>query len=224
MSTAHREQRYAVLLSGRGTTLGALQAAAADGRLPAPPAMVVSNRADAGGLALAREAGLPARAVRPQDYPDRDSYEAVLAETIDAGDVHWLILAGYMRVLGKAFVRHFHGRMVNIHPSLLPAYRGLDTYRRALEAGERVHGSSVHFVTEELDGGPVIAQAEVEVRPGDTVASLRARTKARERKLYPLVLNWLLRERVRMENGKVLLDGKVLNGPLRFPADKEISA
>ena len=215
---------FAVLLSGRGSTYAALQQAAETGELAGKPRIVLSDRAEAGGLGIARNSNVPARALPPEDYPDRAAYESDLGDAVEDSGADWLVLAGYMRILGDAFVRRFMGRMINIHPSLLPAYRGLGTYRRALAAGERIHGTSVHFVTPELDGGPVIAQAEVPVYPEDDVASLRRRTKARERVLYPRVLDWILRGRVQLADGQVLLDGKPLAEPVRFPADREISA
>lgn len=215
---------FAVLLSGKGSTYRALQHAADAGELAGRPCRVLSDRPEAEGLAIARQSGVPARALPPADYPDQDRYERELGDAVEDSGADWLVLAGYMRILGEDFVRRFQGRMINIHPSLLPAYRGLGTYRRALAAGERIHGTSVHFVTPELDGGPVIAQAEVPVQPGDDVARLRRRTKARERVLYPRVLDWVLRGRVRLADGRVRLDGKPLPEPIRFPADREISA
>nr|WP_301288324.1 phosphoribosylglycinamide formyltransferase [Natronospira proteinivora] len=210
-----------VLLSGRGSTYQALETACGRGRMPAQIAAVVSDRPKAHGLTLAREHGYAAVAVPRRDHPDRESHEQAMAEAIDRYQPDWIILAGYMRILGKAFVERYQGRMLNTHPSLLPAYRGLNTYQRALEAGESLHGCSIHFVTEALDGGPVIAQAEVPVYPGDTAEELEARTRARERMLYPMVIKLAVEGRLSMRDEAVLLDNTPLKAPLKLAWDKE---
>ena len=207
-----------VLVSGHGSNLQAI--------LDKAPALgyevraVVSDRPDAGALERARRAGIPAEVLPAKDHPDRDSYDAALAARVDAHSPRLLVLAGFMRILGTAFVRRHTGRLINIHPSLLPKYRGLHTHRRALEAGERVHGCSVHFVTEELDSGAVIAQAEVPVRPDDTEMTLRTRVQAQEHRLYPQVIGWFAAGRVSLKGGQVWFDGAPLHMPRIFPWDE----
>jgi len=213
--------RLAVLLSGEGSTYAAIQTAFEQGQLAAQPVLVLSDRPGAGGLKKADRHGVEAVARRPKNYPERRAHEQAMAEVIDAVSPDWVILAGYMRILGAEFVQRYQGRMLNTHPSLLPAYRGLNTYQRALEAGETWHGCSIHFVTEDLDGGPVIAQAEVPVQAGDDAAELERRTRARERMLYPMIIDMAASGRLTMQNGQVLLDGHILTAPLRLPWDKE---
>ncbi len=153
---------------------------------------VISNRADAAGLAFAEKEGIPTRVVPHKDYPDRDSYDAALQKAIDEHRPDLVILAGFMRILTDGFVNHYTGRMINIHPSLLPSFRGLHTHRQAIEAGVRVHGATVHFVTPELDGGPIIAQAVVPVLPDDDENSLADRVLEQEHRLYPRVIGWFV--------------------------------
>lgn len=153
---------------------------------------VISNRADAAGLAFAEKEGILTRVVSHRDYPDRESYDAALQKTIDEHHPDLVILAGFMRILTDSFVNHYTGRMINIHPSLLPSFRGLHTHRQAIEAGVRVHGATVHFVTPELDGGPIIAQAVVPVLPGDDEDSLADRVLEQEHRLYPRVVGWFV--------------------------------
>ncbi len=153
---------------------------------------VISNRADAAGLAFAEKEGIPTRVVPHKDYPDRDSYDAALQKAIDEYRPDLVVLAGFMRILTDGFVNHYTGRMINIHPSLLPSFRGLHTHRQAIEAGVRVHGATVHFVTPELDGGPIIAQAVVPVLPGDDENSLADRVLEQEHRLYPRVIGWFV--------------------------------
>lgn len=168
---------------------------------------VISNRADAPGLLLAREHGIATAVVDHKSFATRDDFDAALADVIEthcekrAPD--WLVLAGFMRILTPAFVRRFEGRMLNVHPSLLPAFTGLHTHRRAIEAGCKVAGATVHLVTPDLDHGPIVAQAVVPVLHGDTEASLAARVLAREHMLYPLALRWCLEGALRVENGVV---------------------
>jgi phosphoribosylglycinamide formyltransferase 1 len=221
MSAPESDTRLAVLLSGLGSTYAAVQAACDEGRCRARIVQVLSDRDGAGGLGTAKDRGIPAHALPRKDFADRTSHEAALIAAIEAAGAHWVILAGYMRILGADFVRHFQGRMLNTHPSLLPRYRGLNTYQRALDAGDSLHGCSIHFVTEDLDGGPVIARAEVPVYEGDTAAELERRTKARERKLYPLIIDMAVGGRLHMRDDRILLDGNPLTEPLRLPWDKE---
>jgi phosphoribosylglycinamide formyltransferase-1 len=203
----------AILLSGEGTTMRAIVEASRDGRLGLNPTLVLSDRDDAPGLVWARAAGVRTAVLSYRDLGKKNAekrLDALLAETAPA----WIALAGFMRVLGPDVVRPRLGRMVNIHPSLLPRYPGLDTYRRALEAGEREHGSTVHFVDESLDGGPRIAFVRVPVRADDDPGRLAARTKAAERKLYPWVLDRLACGILRWDDGKVRYGDTVLDDPL----------
>lgn len=163
---------------------------------PAKLSAVISNRADAAGLVFAEKEGIPTRVVSHQDYPDRESYDAALLKVIDEYRPDLVVLAGFMRILTDNFVNHYTGRMINIHPSLLPVFRGLHTHRQAIEAGVRVHGATVHFVTPELDGGPIIAQAVVPVLPGDDEDSLADRVLEQEHRLYPRVVAWFVNDKV----------------------------
>lgn len=184
--------RVVVLISGRGSNLGALLEA----DLPVHYACVISSRANAAGLDIAAARGVPTAVVAGRDYPERAAYDAALAARIDACAPDLVILAGFMRVLGEDFVRHYAGRMINIHPALLPAFPGLDTHARALVAGVRLHGCTVHFVTPEVDAGPIIAQAAVPVRADDTPDTLAARVLRQEHRLYPRVVRWFAEGRV----------------------------
>ena len=205
-----------VLISGRGSNLQSIIEQAAAGELPVDIRAVISNRPDAAGLERARAAGIETAVVDHRDYPDRAAFDAALARCIDRYEPGAVALAGFMRILTPDFVRHYRGRLLNIHPSLLPAYRGLDTHRRALADGARRHGASVHFVTEELDGGPVILQAEVPVLAGDTPETLAARVLAQEHRLYPAALRLLAEGRVRLGEGEVLFDDRPLEAPLHL--------
>lgn len=180
--------KVGVLISGRGSNMASLIAAAADPAYPATIALVVSNRPDAAGLARAAAAGVPAEVVDHKAFPDRERFERALDDRLRASAIELVALAGFMRVLTSWFVRRWEGRLVNVHPSLLPAFRGVDTHARALAAGVAEHGCSVHLVTPELDAGPVIAQETVPVLPGDTAETLAARVLEREHALYPRAL------------------------------------
>lgn len=184
--------RIAVLISGRGTNLQSIIDAVASGQLAATIAVVISNRPDAGGLQRARDAGIEALCLNPRDYPDRRAYDAALAETLVARDVTLVCLAGFMRLVGEPLLDAFPQRVLNIHPSLLPSFPGLEAQRQALEYGVRVTGATVHLVTSELDGGPIIMQAAVPVRSGDTVETLDARILAEEHRLYPQAIRLVL--------------------------------
>ncbi len=192
-----------ILISGRGSNMEAVVRAARSEGWPARVAAVISNRADAGGLAFAAAHGIPTAVVPSKNYPDRASFDAALQHEIDRFAPDLVVLAGFMRILTAPFVAHYEGRMLNIHPSLLPAYPGLDTHRKALEAGEREHGATVHFVTAELDHGPMVAQARVPVLPGDTEDSLAARVLAEEHKLYPYAVRLFIEDRLSIEQGGV---------------------
>lgn len=212
--------RLVVLISGRGTNLGAMLDAIGDGRLVAEVALVVSSRRDAGGLEIAARAGVPTAVVRRRDYPDRAQFEQALCEVIDPHHPDTLALAGFMHILGPEFVAHYQGRLLNIHPSLLPHYRGLDTHARVLATGDADHGCSVHFVTEELDGGPLVARALVPVLANDTEETLSKRVQSREHVLYPLVLSWRASRRLQLTEKGVELDGRLLP-PEGFQLDWE---
>lgn len=203
--------RLAVLISGRGSNLLAIHAACQRGTLDADIVLVASDRA-APGIDAARAAGLPAEILDARQFADRAAHDAAMQARIDAARPDIVVLAGYMRILTSAFVAHYAGRLLNIHPSLLPRHKGLHTHRRALEAGDAEHGASVHYVTAELDGGPVVLQAQVPVLPGDTEATLSARVQAREHSIYPKVLQWIASGRLVYRDGPVL-DGEPLQSP-----------
>jgi len=183
-------RRICVLISGRGSNLEALLAAAAAGTLGGAVVAVVSNRAEARGLAIAAAHGVPTQVLDHRAFASRDAFDAALADTVGACGPDLVVLAGFMRVLGAAFVRRFDGRLINIHPSLLPAYPGLHTHRRALADGARIHGCTVHFVTPDVDVGPIVAQAAVPVLPGDDEHALAARVLVAEHALLPAVVRW----------------------------------
>jgi phosphoribosylglycinamide formyltransferase 1 len=203
-----------VLISGSGSNLQALiDAARRD--LPVDIRAVISNEADAFGLERARRAGIEARVLSHRAFPSRAAYDQALADLIDVFEPGLVVLAGFMRVLTPGFVSRYQGRMFNIHPSLLPRFRGLHTHKRALEAGETVHGASVHFVTEELDGGPLVLQARVPVESDDDPEQLAARVLKQEHRIYPKVVRWFSEGRLRLgEDGKPRLDGRILEQPL----------
>jgi phosphoribosylglycinamide formyltransferase-1 len=202
-----------VLISGSGTNLQALIDAAAGGA-PFRIAAVVSNRPGVRGLERAAAAGIETRVLDHTDFPDRTGFDAALAERVAALRPGLVVLAGFMRILTDAFVERFSGRLINIHPSLLPAFQGLHTHRRALEAGISEHGASVHFVTPELDGGPVIAQIRVPVEPGDSEAALGARVLRHEHVLLPQVVTWFAEGRLALRDGRVWFDGEPRTRPL----------
>lgn len=208
-----------VLISGNGSNLQAIIDACQDGTIRgASVAAVLSNKADAYGLERARQAGIDTVHLAAGDYADRDSYDRALAESIDTYQPDLVILAGFMRILSNDFVRHYQGRMLNIHPSLLPKYTGLNTHQRAIDAGDKEHGTSVHFVTEELDGGPVILQAKVPIFDNDTVDEVVARVQLQEHRIYPLVANWFLQGRLCMQGDSAVFDGEPLP-PHGYAAD-----
>ena len=188
-----------ILISGRGTNMEAIVGAG----LPAKVAAVISNRADAAGLKFAAESGIAAEVVDERKFSSRGAFDTALEAAIERHSPDLLALAGFMRVLGGDFVRHYSGRMVNIHPSLLPAFPGLHTHRRALQEGVKLHGCTVHFVTPQVDHGPIIVQAAVPVRAGDTEATLAARVLRQEHRVYPLAIRWFVEGRLAVENGIV---------------------
>lgn len=214
-------KRIAVLISGRGSNLKALIDACAGGRISGRIVLVVSNRPEAPGLAYARDAGIPHVVVDHRRYPDREAFDRALGDQLAEHRPDLIVLAGFMRILTVGFVERFAGRMVNIHPSLLPDFRGLDTHARALAAGVDQHGASVHVVTAELDGGPVILQARVPVCAGDGPESLAARVQAAEHRLYPAAVGLICSGRIQASGDKVLCDGKPLQRPLQLDPEPE---
>ncbi len=211
----------AVLASGRGSNLEALVAARDAGTLPVEFMLVASNQATARALRLAEHRGIPTLALDPRGFATRRAFDEELMRRVAASGARCVVLAGFMRVLSDTVVAAWQGRMINIHPSLLPKYRGLHTHRKALAAGDREHGASVHFVTAELDGGPVIAQATLAIEPGDTEASLAARLLVLEHRLLPATLALIAAERIRMGAAGIEYDGQVLTQPLRL-VDKRL--
>ncbi|MCK6527810.1 phosphoribosylglycinamide formyltransferase [Myxococcota bacterium] len=211
--------RFVVLVSGRGSNLDALQRACEDGRVPARVVRVVSNDPGAPALARSRERGIDAVAVPHRSCRDRDEFDARIAETVRAAEPDWVLLAGFMRVLGPRFLTAFPGRILNIHPSLLPSFPGLHTHRRALAAGVRFHGCTVHLVDATLDGGPIVAQAVVPVLAGDDEDRLAARVLEQEHLLYPRVARWAAEGRIRIEGGRVHVEGEGAAPPpaARYP-------
>jgi phosphoribosylglycinamide formyltransferase-1 len=192
-----------ILISGRGTNMEAIVDACAREGWPARVAAVVSNRPDASGLAFAQARGIATAVVDHKAYADREAFDAELARVLRTHAPDVVVLAGFMRILTPGFVREFEGRMVNVHPSLLPAFTGLHTHRRAIEAGCKLAGATVHYVTAELDHGPIIAQGVVPVLPGDTEATLSARVLAREHDMYPRAVRWMVQGLLRVEQGVV---------------------
>lgn len=214
--------RIAVLISGRGSNLQALMNAQREGRLGGEIVLVASNRRAAAGLLRAEEAGIDTLTLDPGAYSDRASYDNALFARVADARPHLIVLAGFMRILDPGSIAPWIGRMINVHPSLLPRYPGLHTHQRALEAGDRLHGASVHFVTAELDGGPVIAQAEIAVRTDDTPEALAERLLPREHKLLVASVRALAQGRVRLQDGRVELDGTPLTAPLQLASDGEL--
>jgi phosphoribosylglycinamide formyltransferase-1 len=194
-----------ILISGRGSNMEAVVRAARDEQWQARIAAVISNKADAGGLAFAQAHGIPTAVVANKDFSSRSAFDAALQETIDSFAPDLVVLAGFMRILTPPFVAHYEGRMLNIHPSLLPLFPGLHTHQQALDAGVAEHGATVHFVTAELDHGPVVAQAVVPVLPGDTEDSLAARVLVEEHQLYPRAIRLFVDGRLSITNGDVLI-------------------
>lgn len=210
--------RILVLISGSGSNLQSIMDQAAANKIAGEVVGVISNRSDAYGLERAATAGIPTKVLDHELFSSREEYDESLAGLIDSFEADVIVLAGFMRILTDDFVRRFSGKMLNIHPSLLPKYTGLNTHKRAIEAGESEHGCSVHFVTEELDGGPVILQAKVPIFSEDTEQELQQRVLQQEHQIYPLSVHWLASERLKLVNGKAQLDGKPLP-PEGYAAD-----
>lgn len=214
-----RKTRCVVLISGRGTNLSAILRAAAAPDYPAEIVAVVSNRADATGLLLAQEAGIATEVVTSQGASDREVYDQALLAAIDRYQPDLVVLAGFMRILTPSFVTHYAGRMINIHPSLLPSFTGMHTHQRALDAGVHVHGCTVHFVTAELDHGPMIAQAAVPVCAEDDASILAARVLKEEHRIYPEAVRWFAEGRLKVVGQRVLLtDEPAVSNALIVPS------
>lgn len=199
-----------VLISGSGSNLQALIDSTTSAGHPARIRAVISNRADAYGLERARQAGIETRVLDHREFDEREAFDQALAALIDSFTPHLVVLAGFMRILSPGFVRHYTGRLLNIHPSLLPRHKGLHTHQRALEAGDAEHGCSVHFVTEELDGGPLVVQAVIPVESGDSPDTLAQRVHTEEHRIYPLAVRWFAEGRLRLGENGALLDGQAL--------------
>jgi phosphoribosylglycinamide formyltransferase-1 len=210
--SARAPLKLALLISGRGSNMTAILRAALAGEIAAHPAIVISDRAQAAGLASASELGVATAAWAGEAR--QGPFEAMLRATLEAVQPDAIALAGFMRILSPALVERYAGRMLNVHPSLLPAYRGLHTHARVLAAGDTQHGASVHFVTPELDAGPVILQSKVAVLPGDAEAALAARVLATEHVIYPRVIDWLATGRLAWRAGAPWLDGRRLDTPM----------
>jgi phosphoribosylglycinamide formyltransferase-1 len=206
--------RLGVLISGRGSNMQAVARACREKRINAEVVVVIADREDAGGLAIARELGLKTTVVAWKQFADRGDFERALAQVLDEHRVEIVVLAGFMRILSSQFAEAYAGRLINIHPALLPKYRGLNTHRRCLDAGDTEHGASVHFATAELDGGPVILQSRLDVRPEETEQELAARVLATEHVILPRVLGWLADGRLVWREGRGWLDGKPLDAPI----------
>ena len=211
--------KVGILISGRGSNMAALIEAARDPFYPAEIACVVSNVAPAAGLETAKKAGIAAVAIPHKDFPDRESFDRAVSAEFEKHGVGLVALAGFMRIQSPWFPEHWAGRIINIHPSLLPAFKGLHVQQQAIDAGARVSGCTVHFVTPELDSGPIIAQAAVPVLSGDTADMLAARILRQEHRLYPLVVRWFAEGRVRMKAGKVEVAGVPQGATLLFSAE-----
>jgi phosphoribosylglycinamide formyltransferase-1 len=194
-----------ILISGRGSNMEAVVRACAAEQWPARVAAVISNKAEAKGLDFAKAHGIPTAVVSNKDYPTRELFDAALQQVIDGFAPDLVVLAGFMRILTPGFVEHYAGRMLNIHPSLLPLFPGLDTHRQALDAGVLEHGATVHFVTAQLDHGPVVAQARIDVRPGDTEDTLAARLLSEEHKLYPYAVRLFVEDRLSIVDDGVVI-------------------
>lgn len=208
--------RIVVLISGTGSNLQALIDKIHEDEISGEIVAVISNRPDVAGLDKARAAGIAAETLDHKQFDDRESFDKALAECIDGYRPDLVVLAGFMRILTPEFVEHYSGRMLNIHPSRLPLYKGLNTHQRALDAGDKIHGASVHFVTPDLDGGPVIMQSEIVIHDDHTAESLGDHVREQEHVLYPLVVRWFCEGKITLEGNQVIKDGKRLEHPLQL--------
>ena len=216
--------RIVVLISGSGTNLQALIDSIESEGLPIKVCAVISNEDNVKGLDRAAEHGIPAFVVNHRAFPDRESFDERLMEIIDAQGPDLVVLAGFMRILTVGFTEHYYGRMLNIHPSLLPKYQGLHTHQRAIDAGDSEHGASIHFVTSELDGGPIAIQAKVSITPEDTPETLASKVQKQEHLIYPLAVNWFSEGRLQLRDKQCFLDGLPLpeSGFLYHGSDVDI--
>jgi len=210
------------LISGSGTNLQAIIDAVNRGQINATVSAVISNHADASGLQRAQRAKITTELIEQKQYQDRACYDEALISIIDKYKPDLIVLAGFMRILSENFISHYQDSILNIHPSLLPEFKGLDTHRRALESSTQVHGASVHFVVNELDSGPVVIQAEVPVLADDSVESLTHRVLQQEHVIYPMAIAWFIDGRLRLNGDKVLLDDDALQRPVRWKADQPV--
>lgn len=206
--------RFVVLISGNGSNLQAM----IDAGLGAHIALVLSDQVQAYGLQRAKNAGIPTATLSKADFSDRRAYDAALATMIKAHEPNFILLAGFMRILSADFVDQFSGKILNVHPSLLPAYPGLNTHQRVIDAGESHHGTSLHLVTAVLDGGPLIAQSQLQTQPGETAVQLQQRVQQLEHQLYPQILYWLIEGRLSINGAEICFDGQRLQRPLLFNA------
>ncbi len=214
MTDVHAPLKLVVLVSGRGSNLKAILEAIDSGELPAVVSAVISDRAEASGLAYARERSIDTLALDAADYPDREAFDTALQGLVDLFHPGLVVLAGYMRILSPGFVNHYAGHLINIHPSLLPEFRGLDTHRRVIKAGHKEHGASVHFVTEQLDGGPVVAQVRIPVLANDTTDTLAQRVLEQEHPLYVKVIQWIAEGRLTLNDKGLSFDNEALETPI----------
>ncbi|TCO75961.1 phosphoribosylglycinamide formyltransferase [Chromatocurvus halotolerans] len=210
MGAADSLSRLAILASGNGSNMQAIADACSDGTIPARITVIGSNRPGAGVLERARRAGIPQVVVDHRDYATRDAFDRAMLAELEPHAPDLVVLAGFMRILTPLFIASFRGRLLNIHPSLLPKYPGLKTHARALAAGDREHGATVHFVTDELDGGPPVLQARVPIIPDDNADTLAARVLELEHRIYPQAISWWVKGRLRLTAGEVTLDGKTM--------------
>ncbi len=216
-----KRPRLLVLISGTGRNLQAILDAVDDGRIVADMAAVISNRPDAQGLQRAAQAGVTTEVIDHKLFASREDFDTALAACLDRYQADIFALAGFMRILTPAFVKRYEGRMFNIHPSLLPKYQGLHTHQRALQAGDSLHGASVHYVTSELDGGPVVLQGSMEVHEGDTAEILASRVMQEvELHIYPQALAWAASGRLQLMGTGVVFDGQLLDAPLHWEAQR----
>ena len=204
----------AIVISGRGSNMAAIAHACQSGQIAARIVRVISDRHDAGGIALAQRLGLEVSVVAHAEFANREAFESALSAAIDASGAGLVVLAGFLRILSPQFAQRYAGAMLNIHPALLPKFRGLHTHERALQAQETVHGASVHFVTGALDAGPIVLQARVPVRKDDTAQSLSARVQRQEHIIYPKVIGWIAANRLRLGGDVVYFDNQPLSQPL----------
>lgn len=213
--------KVCVLISGSGSNLQALIDGCSQGALDLEFTQVISNVADAGGLERARQADLPCSVLEPDQFADRAAFDQALALLMAAGEPDLFVFAGFMRIVGPHVLERHAGRMINLHPSLLPLYPGLNTYQRAIDSGDPEHGASMHFLTEQLDGGPVVSQLRIPILPSDTAESLRRRLAPQEHRLIVATVELFQRHKVEIRNNRVTVDDKTLNAPLLLPADQD---